>query len=379
MRRALAAAIALLLATCPSSLLRAQQAAFRIVVITGEDAVNIVQQKTATAPVVEVRDRNDQPVAGVIVRFAIRNGRATFDGARTLSVTTNAVGRATAAGLTPTGTGSIQIGASAAFQGQTAAVTIAQTNVMTAAQAAGAGAGAGSGGGGIGPGTISAIAAGAAGGIFAYRELAADGPPPAFVQLRPIVATGLQSSTVFALDFDFNLAEGPCGHKQTYDWGDGVVVSFDGRCGSGQTPPTDQINGHVYQTAGTFTIRMTIADDLNREATAETSVTVKSMSGRWSLGATGNFYDLVQIAETLQGTFTTASGAGSGSVSGSITPEKPGIPNLLLRVLAPSSGSPSTYSSTTLLQAGPARDTVDALAGTFTSGTGASIQTLRRQ
>jgi hypothetical protein len=91
---------------------------------------------------------------------------------------------------------------------------------------------------------------------------------------------------VFALDFDFSLTEGPCGHKQTYDWGDGVVVSFDGRCGSGQTPPTEQVNG---------------------------------------------------------------------------------------------SSSPSTFLSTTLLQGGPVRDTVDSLAGTFTSGTGVSIQTLRRQ
>ncbi len=104
-----------------------QASGLRIVVVEGEDAVNIVQQKTAVAPVVEVRDRNDQPVAGVLVRFAIRSGRATFGGARTLSVTTNAAGRAVAAGLTPTGSGALQIGASAAFQGQTTAITIAQT------------------------------------------------------------------------------------------------------------------------------------------------------------------------------------------------------------------------------------------------------------
>ena len=40
-------------------------------------------------------------------------------------------------GLTPTGTGALQISDSAAFQGQSAAaITITQTNVMTAAQAA---------------------------------------------------------------------------------------------------------------------------------------------------------------------------------------------------------------------------------------------------
>ncbi len=163
-------------------------AALRIVVVEGEDAVNIIQQKTAVAPVVEVRDRNDQPVAGAIVNFAIRSGRATFGGARTLSVTTNAAGRAIAAGFAPTGSGALQISATAAFQGQTAAaVTIAQTTVQTAAQAAavgsaggaggssggasaGAGAGAG-GGGGLSGTTIGILGAAAAGGVVAAKEL----------------------------------------------------------------------------------------------------------------------------------------------------------------------------------------------------------------
>ena len=142
-------------------------AALRIVVVAGEDAVNIIQQKTAVAPIVEVRDRNDQPVAGAVVNFAIRSGRATFGGARTLSVTTDAVGRAVASGLTPTGSGALQISASAAFQGQTAAVTIAQTNVLTAAQAAvisGGGAAGGAGGAGSGAGTAAGAGGASAGG-----------------------------------------------------------------------------------------------------------------------------------------------------------------------------------------------------------------------
>src|SRR5262245_55054002 len=127
------------LAVLSISLLRAQQSSspssegLKIVVIEGEDAVNVVRQRTALAPVVEVRDRNNQPVAGAIVRFAINSGRASFPGGRTLVVTTNAAGRAAAAGLTPTGTGALQIAASASLQGQTAAITILQTNVMTAA------------------------------------------------------------------------------------------------------------------------------------------------------------------------------------------------------------------------------------------------------
>jgi PEGA domain len=143
-------------------------AALKIVVLEGEGAVNILQQKTAVAPVVEVRDRNDQPVAGALVRFAIRSGRATFSGARTISVTTDAGGRAIAAGFAPTGTGGLQIGATAAFQGQTVAATITQTTVTTAAQAAAAssaaGAGAG-GGGGLSTTTIGVIAGAAAGGV----------------------------------------------------------------------------------------------------------------------------------------------------------------------------------------------------------------------
>src|SRR5262245_43045983 len=110
----------------------------RIVVLEGEDGVNVVQQRTAVSPVVEVRDRNNLPVAGAIVRFAIRSGRANFASGRTLVVTTDAAGRATATGLTPTGTGAVQITATASFQGQAATAVIAQVNVATAAQVAGA-------------------------------------------------------------------------------------------------------------------------------------------------------------------------------------------------------------------------------------------------
>ena len=140
-------------------------APLRIVVIEGEGAVNIIQQKTAVSPLVEVRDRNNQPVSGAIVNFVIRNGRATFGGARAISVTTNAAGRAVATGFAPSGSGALQIGATATFQGQTAAaVTIAQTNVMTAAEAAAATASASTAGGSGGGGGAAGGGAGAGGG-----------------------------------------------------------------------------------------------------------------------------------------------------------------------------------------------------------------------
>jgi PEGA domain-containing protein len=140
----------------------------KIVIVEGEGAVNIIQQKTAVAPVIEVRDRNDQPVSGALVRFAIQKGRASFNGVRTLTTTTDAFGRATATGLTPTGSGALQIGTTAAFQGQTTAITIAQTNVLTAAQAsaaAGGGSGTAGGGGGLSHLAIAGIVGGAGAGI----------------------------------------------------------------------------------------------------------------------------------------------------------------------------------------------------------------------
>ena len=83
---------------------------FHIVVIEGDAGVNIIQQKTAVAPVMEVRGRNDQPVAGATVVFLINGRRASFArGARQVSLVTDAGGRATAAGLSPARSGAFQI------------------------------------------------------------------------------------------------------------------------------------------------------------------------------------------------------------------------------------------------------------------------------
>ena len=165
------------------------QAALRVLVIEGEDAVNIIQQKTAVRPVIEVRDRNNLPVSGALVTFSIEGGKAaTFGGASTLTVATNAAGQAAVTGLTPSAAGAFQIQVSAAFQGQVATATIAQTNVMTAAQAAAASAatgtggsasggsaggagGAAGGGGGLSTTTIVVAGAAVAGGAVAATQL----------------------------------------------------------------------------------------------------------------------------------------------------------------------------------------------------------------
>lgn len=190
-----------------SAVLIGQQPAgnLRIVVIAGEGAVNIIQQKTAVAPIVEVRDRNNLPVAGANVTFAIGGKGATFGGASTLTVTTNAAGQATAAGLTPTAAGALQVNVTAAFQGQLATAAITQTNFATAAQAAAAagtgggasgggaaagGAGAGAGGG-ISATTIGLIGAAAAGGAVAAQQTGLIGGGGGFIVISGLVyATG---------------------------------------------------------------------------------------------------------------------------------------------------------------------------------------------
>lgn len=108
----------LFIASAPQPQDAQRPAALKIVVLDGEGAVNIIQQKTATVPVSQVRDQNDLPVAGVAVRFGIRSGRAAFGGARTLLVTTDAAGRAVAAGFAPTGTGAVQIPPPRRFRGR---------------------------------------------------------------------------------------------------------------------------------------------------------------------------------------------------------------------------------------------------------------------
>jgi hypothetical protein len=264
-------------------------------------------------------------VAGAIVRFRIEKGRASFDGARTLTVTTDAAGRAAATGFAATGRGTLQIAASAAFQGQTAAVTIAHTNVMTAAQVASASAagGAAGSGGGIGIGTLTAIGAGVAGGVIGYQQYQnlRQGDPPEMGPLEPIPKAGFQNATRFLIggapgskgiivgsgDPDVLDARLQC------EWGDGTPI---------ETKSMSQGPGasctHTYSTSGTFNIRQTVIDHWDRTASAETTVTVASMTGRWTSSATtGGVYNLVQNGGSITGTFTAQ--AGTASVNGSVS------------------------------------------------------------
>ena len=145
----------------------AQPSPLRIVVLEGENAVNIIQQKTAVRAVVEVRDQNNLPVPGALVTFAVTGkGGATVAGSQTLTVATNASGQAALGGMTPASSGGLQISVNATFNGLSAATTITQTVVATAAMAAAvttaAATGAAAGGGGLGTGAIVGIIGGVA-------------------------------------------------------------------------------------------------------------------------------------------------------------------------------------------------------------------------
>jgi hypothetical protein len=146
-----------------------------IVIVEGEGAINNVKQRVNRDPIVQVEDENHRPIAGAAVVFFLpdQGASGTFvNASRTLTVTTNAQGRAVATGIRPNNiNGPMQIRVTASYQGQTASSVINQTNVNGGA----AGGGGGAAGGGMSTGAKVAIilvivgAAAAGGAIAATR------------------------------------------------------------------------------------------------------------------------------------------------------------------------------------------------------------------
>ena len=268
----------------------------RIVVIEGEDAINVIQQKTAVRPVIEVRDRNNLPVSGVTVTFAIQGGQAaTFaGGASTFSVVTNAAGQATAAAINPLASGAMQIQVQAVLQGQTALATIAQTNVMTVAQAAGTAGAGGSGAastggatGGISNTTVVALGGVAAGGAIAAATLGGSSEPQPAPPISVIAgpASGLHDVT----EFTFTASSTDANKTYLWDFGDGSNAS-------GTTAR------HVYRSEGTF--RVTVRED-GTSRTAGAEVRVGSLTGRWFVRWSQGSFTMVmtQTGSVLRGDF----------------------------------------------------------------------------
>ena len=115
-----------------------------LVIVEGEGAINNIRQRTAREPIVQVEDENHKPVAGAAVLFLLPDhgpGGTFSDGSHSLTVTTNAQGRATARGIHFNNTeGQFQIQVTASFNGLTATATITQSIGVGAAAGAGSGA-----------------------------------------------------------------------------------------------------------------------------------------------------------------------------------------------------------------------------------------------
>jgi hypothetical protein len=113
-----------------------------IVIVEGDGAINNIKQRTAREPIVQVEDQNHKPVAGAAVVFLLPDQGASgvfANGSHTLTVMTDAQGRAVARGFRPnTVQGKVQIHVTASHQGQTASATINQVNAVSAATGAAA-------------------------------------------------------------------------------------------------------------------------------------------------------------------------------------------------------------------------------------------------
>jgi hypothetical protein len=105
-----------------------------IEILKGDRAVNILKTKTAVKPVVEVRDRNNLPIAGVAVTFTAPNDGPSvvfLNGSRSITLMSDPAGQAVVEGMEPVNPGDFQIAISASLQSETVVTAISLTNIPT--------------------------------------------------------------------------------------------------------------------------------------------------------------------------------------------------------------------------------------------------------
>jgi hypothetical protein len=299
----------------------AQITGLKIVVLEGEDAVNIIDKKTAVKPTVEVRDKNDLPVSGATVTFMINGGRnaATFaNGLRQVTVTTDSFGRATITELNPLGRGAFQIQARAAYQGQTATATIHQTNFATTAQAAKVGKAPGQAGqangspGAATNGSTGAAASGAAG--AAGGGVAGGLSHAAIIGIGAAAAGGLTTAVAVSKRGGADVAASPCTYSLSPSTQsaapEGGTFTVFVTAGCGWSATTDQpwlAIGSGGAGSGSGTITYSIAANTARS----------SRTGHITLTGAGGTVALTVTQDALSATFTgTVASAGTTPFGG---------------------------------------------------------------
>ena len=129
----------------PAALAQDAPLKLNLTVVEGDGAINNIRQRTAREPIVQVEDENHRPVAGAAVVFSLPSsgpGGTFAGGAHSLTVTTDAQGRAIARGLVPNKVqGQFEIHVNASANGRTGTTTIHQSNAVIGGAATAAGAG----------------------------------------------------------------------------------------------------------------------------------------------------------------------------------------------------------------------------------------------
>lgn len=106
----------------------------KIFVLQGQEALNSIQNRLATTPVVEVRDENDQPIEGAEVTFrlpAVGPGGFFPDQQLVKKVTTNAQGQAGAPFTPNLEPGRFNIVVTTTMGTRSGRATITQQNLLT--------------------------------------------------------------------------------------------------------------------------------------------------------------------------------------------------------------------------------------------------------
>ena len=139
---------------------------YEITIIRGANLVNSVKRRVATEPIVEVHDRNNKPVGGVILTFTLpqtgAGGTFTATGSTIATVTTDASGRATMPAFTANDqAGAYNINVSGSANGQTFSTEIPVSNAQAGAGISHATA--------LKVAIVAAAAAGVLGGLVAAR------------------------------------------------------------------------------------------------------------------------------------------------------------------------------------------------------------------